>query len=177
MVTLDRRWRHRLRQNVVQYRRGPSGQVLSFYISYRGFYSATRPPGAPRDPGSPSQIYLTQPQMVELGAGAAAIRQDWAFPQARPLWGFRSSAGCVGDISVLSPEGRPPLWADGVGVDEMTWSARGRGLRSRRSASRWRCTCSAAREVAEALGLSVAADPLAAPYSKVEMDGAGHDAR
>eukprot|EP00964_Phaeocystis_antarctica_P037081 scaffold21191_cov53-Phaeocystis_antarctica.AAC.2 len=29
--------------------------VSSFYISYRGFYSATRPPGAPRDPGSPSQ--------------------------------------------------------------------------------------------------------------------------
>ena len=27
----------------------------SFYISYRGFYSATRPPVAPRDPGSPSQ--------------------------------------------------------------------------------------------------------------------------
>ena len=29
--------------------------LWSFYISYRGFYSATRPPGAPRDPGSPSQ--------------------------------------------------------------------------------------------------------------------------
>jgi len=27
----------------------------SFYISYRGFYAATRPPGASRDPGSPSQ--------------------------------------------------------------------------------------------------------------------------
>ena len=29
--------------------------VTSFYISYRGFCSATWPPGAPRDPGSPSQ--------------------------------------------------------------------------------------------------------------------------
>eukprot|EP00964_Phaeocystis_antarctica_P001613 scaffold853_cov57-Phaeocystis_antarctica.AAC.2 len=29
--------------------------VLSFYISYRGFYAATWPPGAPRDPGPPSQ--------------------------------------------------------------------------------------------------------------------------
>ena len=30
-------------------------KTKSFYISYRGFYSATRPPGAPRNPGSPSQ--------------------------------------------------------------------------------------------------------------------------
>ena len=29
--------------------------VTSFYISHRGFYAATRPPGAPCDPGSPSQ--------------------------------------------------------------------------------------------------------------------------
>ena len=29
--------------------------MSSFYISYRGFYTPTRPPGASRDPGSPSQ--------------------------------------------------------------------------------------------------------------------------
>ena len=34
---------------------GEAARISSFYISYRGFYSATRPPVAPHDPGSPSQ--------------------------------------------------------------------------------------------------------------------------
>ena len=34
---------------------GAGRSISSFYISYRGFHAATRPPGAPRDPGSPSQ--------------------------------------------------------------------------------------------------------------------------
>ena len=66
-------------------------RVWSFYISYRGFYPPTRPPGAPRRPGSPSQATFvgedrTWPPCPRSGRGAPrtlAHRAPWGARKRR----------------------------------------------------------------------------------------------
>ena len=78
--------------------------LWSFYISYRGFYAATRPPGARRDPGSPSQATWvgedrTWPPCPRFGRGAPRTLAH------RAPWGARKRrrSGSSNDMRLTPP--------------------------------------------------------------------------